>query len=67
VPYGEFVYRVRFHRIVAASDLDVLRSHGREVVILQACHPRFFASHRYLVYAYPVRVVPRGGPAYALR
>jgi sortase A len=67
VPYGEFIYRVRFHRVVDASDLAVLHSHGREVVILQACHPRFFATHRYLVYAYPVRVVPRGGPAYVLR
>lgn len=60
VPYGTFVYRVRNHRVVPASDLSVLRSHGKEVVILQACHPRFFASHRYLAYAMPVRVEPNG-------
>ena len=28
-----------------------LHSHGREIVELQACHPRFFASQRYIVYA----------------
>ena len=44
---------------VAAT--EVLRSRGREELVLQACHPRFFASHRYLVYASPVRVTPRGG------
>ena len=51
LPYGTFRYRVTGHRIVAADDLAVLRSHHREVLVLQACHPRFFASHRYLVYA----------------
>src|ERR671938_476497 len=47
VPYGTFVYRVTGHRIVRSDDLSVLQSHGREQVILQACHPRFFATHRY--------------------
>ena len=64
VPYGTFVYRVTKHRIVRSNDLSVLQSHGREQVILQACHPRFFATHRYLVYAVPIRVVPRVGHAY---
>jgi sortase A len=64
VPYATFVYRVVRHRIVPSNDLSVLESHGHEVVILQACHPRFFATHRYLAYAVPVRVVPRVGPAY---
>jgi hypothetical protein len=27
--------------------------------VLQACHPRFFASQRYLVYARPVSVEAR--------
>jgi sortase A len=52
VPYATFVYRVFRHRIVAADDLAVLRSHGREVVELQACHPRL------------VRIDPRGAPAF---
>lgn len=54
VPYGSFEYRVTGHRIVAATDVAVLRSHHREVLALQACHPRFFASHRYIVYARPI-------------
>jgi sortase A len=64
VPYGTFTYRVFKHRIVLANDLSVLRSHGHEVVELQACHPRFFASHRYIAYARLVRVTPRGAPAF---
>jgi sortase A len=64
VPYGTFRYRVFRHRVVGANDVAVLHSHGREVVVLQACHPRFFASHRYLVYARLVEVRPRGGRAF---
>jgi sortase A len=64
VPYGTFTYRVFKHRIVSANNLSVLRSHGREIVELQACHPRFFASHRYIAYARLVRVTPRGSPAF---
>jgi sortase A len=64
VPYATFRYRVYTHRIVAADDLAVLRSSGREIVELQACHPRFFASERYIVYARLVRVEPRGAPAF---
>jgi sortase A len=64
VPYGTFVYRVTGHRIVPADDVARLRSHGREVVALQACHPRFFATQRYIVYARPIRVIPRGGNPY---
>ena len=65
VPYGTFRYRVFMHRIVDANDLAVLHSHGREVVALQACHPRFFASHRYIVYAKLVSIEPRNAPAFS--
>jgi sortase A len=61
LPYATFEYRVAGHRIVDDQDLSVLRSRGREELVLQACHPRFFASQRYLVYARPVGVVV--GPA----
>jgi sortase A len=66
VPYGTFRYRIYKHRIVGADDLSVLytRTHGREIVELQACHPRFFASHRYIAYGRLVRVEPRGGQAF---
>jgi sortase A len=64
VPYGTFVYSVTRHRIVKATDLSVLRSPRHEVLELQACHPRFFASHRYIAYARLTRVEPRGGTPY---
>lgn len=67
VPYATFEYEITGHRIVKASELSVLRSRGREVIALQACHPRFFATHRWITYARPVRVVPRVGEPYSLR
>jgi sortase A len=60
VPYATFVYTVTHHRVVKATDLSVLRSPRHELVELQACHPRFFASHRYIAYARLVRVEPHG-------
>jgi sortase A len=59
MPYATFVYRATRHTIVPADDMAVLRSPRHEVLILQACHPRFFATHRYLVYASLVSVTPR--------
>jgi sortase (surface protein transpeptidase) len=49
---------------VDARDLSVLASKGHEVVALQACHPRFFATQRYIVWAKPVLVRPAGGRPY---
>lgn len=64
MPYGTFVYRTYTHRIVVATDMSVLRSPRHELLELQACHPRFFATHRYIVYAHLVAVHPRGGSPY---
>ena len=64
MPYATFVYRATGHRIVVATDMSVLRSPNHEQLELQACHPRFFATHRYIVYAKLVSVQPRGMPAY---
>jgi sortase A len=50
VPYGTFTYTVTNSRIVPADDLSVLRSKNFEQIALQACHPRFFASHRWITY-----------------
>src|SRR6266566_1824033 len=66
VPYGTFIYAVTRHRIVKSTDLSVLRSPRHEVVELQACHPRFFATHRYIAYARLLRVEPRGAKPYEL-
>lgn len=59
LPYGTVDYRVTTHRIVDDNDLSVLDSRGREELVLQACHPRFFSSQRYLVYARPISVATR--------
>ena len=59
LPYATIVYRVTRHRIVDDNDVSVLESPHHEQLVLQACHPRFFASQRYLVYATPVSVKRR--------
>jgi len=66
VPYATFVYSITGHRVVPANDLAVLRSPRHELLELQACHPRFFATHRYIAYARLVRVEPRGGTPFDL-
>jgi sortase A len=66
LPYATFQYEITGHRIVTADDLAVLRTHHHEELVLQACHPRFFATHRYLAYARLVRVVPRDGAPYSV-
>lgn len=65
VPYGVFTYRVFRHYVVPATDVAELRDHGHELLRLQACHPRFFATHRYIVDAHLVGVTPTGGAAYS--
>jgi len=65
VPYGTFTYRVLRHYVVPSDQLSVLRDHGKEILRLQACHPRFFATHRYIVDAALVSVTPRGGRSYS--
>lgn len=60
LPYATIEYAITGSRIVPATQLSVLKSKGFEQLVLQACHPRFFATQRYLAYAKPVRVTPRG-------
>lgn len=64
LPYGDFTYRVTRHYVVADNAVGVLQDHGSEILRLQACHPRFFASHRYIVDARLVGVDPAGAAAY---
>jgi sortase A len=58
VPYGTYRYVVVGHRIVRGDQIEVLRGRGREELALQACWPRFFASHRYIAYARLAAVEP---------
>ncbi len=60
LPYGTFEYRAFRHYIVKADDLSVLANRGSEILRLQACHPRFFATHRYIVDARLFAFKPRG-------
>ena len=60
LPYATFEYAITGHRIVEDTALWVLKSRGYELLALQACHPRFFATHRYIAYARPVGVTLRG-------
>jgi len=60
VPYGTFTYRAFRHYVVPSTALSVLQTHGREILRLQACHPRFFATHRYIVDARLVGFRARG-------
>ena len=65
MPYGTFVYAVRRHAIVDDQDLSVLESGSGEEIALQACHPRFFATQRYIVWAVPERSTRVGKRLYA--
>jgi LPXTG-site transpeptidase (sortase) family protein len=64
VPYATFTYRVQRHYIVRSDQLSVLRDHGSEILRLQACHPRFFATHRYIVDSTLMSITPVGGRTY---
>jgi len=63
LPYATYEYRITGHRIVDATEVSVLKSKGIEQLALQACHPRFFATQRWIAYAKPVRVTPAGAAA----
>jgi sortase A len=65
LPYATFIYRAFRHEIVPATALWVLRSPQHELLRLQACHPRFFATHRYIVDARLVTVRLRDGRQYS--
>lgn len=60
MPYGTFTYTVTRNRIVAANNLSVLKSKRYEQIALQACHPRFFASHRWITYGRLTKFDPPG-------
>ena len=67
MPYATFLYRTVRHIIVPADDMAVLRSPRHELLVLQACHPRFFATHRYIVYARLHSVTLRDGASLPVR
>jgi sortase A len=58
MPYGTFVYRVSGHRVVKSTDWSIIRPHGYDELVLSACHPLFFATHRWVVFAKLARIEP---------
>jgi len=70
MPYATLTYRVTGHRIVPDTQLSVLETRGRDELVLQACHPRFFAKERYIVYASLASIrlpAEAGGSTYRVR
>ncbi len=59
LPYGRFTYRVDGHRIVAPTEVSVIRHTDRDRLVLTACHPIRSAARRYVVFASSVD--PRSG------
>ena len=51
MPYGRFTYRVEGSRIVPPSAVDVVRRVGYDRLVLSACHPKFSAAKRIVVFA----------------
>jgi sortase A len=60
LPYGDFRYRVEGTRIVDPSATWVTRRVGHDRLVLTACHPRFSAAQRIVVFARQVGATPRG-------
>ena len=63
MPYATMRYRVEGHRIVQPDALEVLRRVGHDRIVLSACHPRFSASERIVVFARVADVVPTATPS----
>lgn len=51
MPYAKFSYRVKKTEIVEPDEVWVKKSRGRERLVLTACHPRFSAAQRIVVFA----------------
>ena len=63
MPYGRFVYRVQYARLVLPTDLAVARSVGYERLVMSACNPLFSAAQRIVVFSRLVREAPAGDRA----
>ena len=51
MPYGRFVYRVQESRIVDPSATWVTRRVGYDRLVLTACHPKYSAAERIVIFA----------------
>ena len=56
MPYGDFEYEIRSHKIVNWDDRSVIGKMGEEALVVSTCYPFNFvgsAPERYVLYAYP--------------
>ena len=60
MPYGRFEYEVQHSRIVAPTELSVVRRVAYDRLVLSACHPRYSAAKRIVVSARLTAAQPRG-------
>ncbi|MEA2386805.1 MAG: sortase [Thermoleophilaceae bacterium] len=51
MPYGHFVYRVEESRIVEPTATWVTRRVGHDRLVLTACHPKYSAAQRIVIFA----------------
>ena len=51
MPYGRFTYRVEGSRIVPPTAVEVVRRVGYDRLVLSACHPKYSAAKRIVVFA----------------
>ncbi|MBB4661098.1 class E sortase [Conexibacter arvalis] len=60
MPYARFVYRVEKQQIVTPDAIWVTRDVGYERLVLSACHPKYSAAERIIVFARLDSVQERG-------
>ncbi|MEX2193797.1 MAG: class E sortase [Thermoleophilaceae bacterium] len=51
MPYGRFTYRVEGARIVPPTAVEVVRRVSYDRLVLSACHPKYSAAERIVVFA----------------
>ncbi|MEA2156110.1 MAG: sortase [Solirubrobacteraceae bacterium] len=60
MPYGRFTYEVQKRRIVAPTEISVIKRVGYDRLVLSACHPLYSAAKRIVVFARLVGAQARG-------
>jgi sortase A len=60
MPYARLTYEVEKERIVAPTELSVIKRVGFDRLVLSACHPLYSAAKRIVVFARLVGVKARG-------
>ena len=60
MPYATLTYSVDNARVVAPSQVGIVRERKHERLVLTACHPVYSDSERYAVFADLDRVEPPG-------